>query len=680
MRSVLAGEPPDPADLRNCFRSTGLRSDPGTERKICARLRGTRAAEDPMRTDPECYNNAGAATGRLTDQSPENRSEIQGARIMNTTKPEGTAASPDISGVEARKDLGVIGVICRHILCFTALILAMMFLRSAVTQPPHPLPEHSANFSAQDFSHVLSRETEDLIARQTAEIQQLTGIRMALVTVPGTGSESPEAYARQTAASLGLGPDRNSSSRKGEGILILLDTSGKAAAVSSGGILPPEEEKALRSAFRAPGSAGIWDRTAADLFARTAASLCRKQGADLPAAFRSLPREGTSERAGTGSEPAHDPRIPGKASDQQIPGTDLSGDPVLPPPQSLDHGETLPRRIGTGALAAVILLLFTLPFRFVFRLLSRKGKAGSITQATGESRTDRHRTAGSLLAVIVAGTSLCGLIRNGPVCHDYTAGTAGESFYVQDFSGVFTDETERFITGAARSLRDATTAQVVVMAVPDTGSQSLEEFSLDTASRLGIGSAARDNGILLLFTTEQPHVRLEVGRGLEGLITDSRAGRILDKHAVEPKNSRRWNEAALKTFSAVAEIIYRDQSLEPPPDLNHRGTIEEDPRGPTFADRIPGEKSLAAGESFLEQLKKAFLLFLGWLMAVGLPLLIWHWLRKKGHHPASGGDEDPGDSGSYSSGSYDSGSNSSDSNSYSDSGGGGNFGGGGASR
>ncbi|MBQ9549475.1 MAG: TPM domain-containing protein [Lachnospiraceae bacterium] len=142
-------------------------------------------------------------------------------------------------------------------------------------------------------------------------------------------------------------------------------------------------------------------------------------------------------------------------------------------------------------------------------------------------------------------------------------------FFVEDFSGVLNEDTESIIYVEAADLYDKTGAQIVVVTVPNTQEESLEDFSYHLANNWGIGSEEEDNGVLILFETdeEEPHVRMEVGKGLEGAIPDGKAGRILDDYAVEDKNNGVWNRAAGNTFVAAAEAVYQEYGLDIPETL-----------------------------------------------------------------------------------------------------------------
>lgn len=139
-----------------------------------------------------------------------------------------------------------------------------------------------------------------------------------------------------------------------------------------------------------------------------------------------------------------------------------------------------------------------------------------------------------------------------------------KEFYVNDFSNVLSEETERTVLNNALALHKATGAQVVVTTVPNTRSYSLEDYSLAIAREWGIGSKEKDNGVLILFTTDEAHVRMEVGYGLEGILPDGKSGRILDAFAVPDMKNGQWDKAATETWRAVAQEVYTEYGLTAP--------------------------------------------------------------------------------------------------------------------
>jgi len=185
-------------------------------------------------------------------------------------------------------------------------------------------------------------------------------------------------------------------------------------------------------------------------------------------------------------------------------------------------------------------------------------------------------------------------------------------FFVEDYSKVLNEQTEKYIYNVACALETETKAQVAVVTVPNTQASDLEEFSITLANNWGIGDEKLDNGVLLLFDTteDDPHVRLEIGKGLEGAIPDGKAGRILDDYAVEAKDNGEFNKAAGNTFVAVVKEIYSEYGKEAPEDLifsEDWGDGSETTAG-TFADmEFPEVITKKNDKPFVIQLKDAFI-------------------------------------------------------------------------
>ena len=77
--------------------------------------------------------------------------------------------------------------------------------------------------------------------------------------------------------------------------------------------------------------------------------------------------------------------------------------------------------------------------------------------------------------------------------------------------------------------------QIGVLMISMLGSDdSLEEYSLKVARQWGIGDKKKSNGVLLLIAKNDRKMRIEVGNGMEGLLTDARASQII-RNTIAPK-------------------------------------------------------------------------------------------------------------------------------------------------
>jgi uncharacterized protein len=99
---------------------------------------------------------------------------------------------------------------------------------------------------------------------------------------------------------------------------------------------------------------------------------------------------------------------------------------------------------------------------------------------------------------------------------------------VNDLANLLTEEEEARVEQKLADLERRTGAQVAVLTIESLEGEVLEDYSLRVAETWGLGRAAEDDGALLLVAEQDRKMRIEVGRGLEGTLTDALSGRILD--------------------------------------------------------------------------------------------------------------------------------------------------------
>ena len=73
-------------------------------------------------------------------------------------------------------------------------------------------------------------------------------------------------------------------------------------------------------------------------------------------------------------------------------------------------------------------------------------------------------------------------------------------------------------------------AQIALLTLDSLGSEAIESLSIQIVERWKLGDAKKDNGILLLVAKKERRIRIEVGQGLEGTLTDAHSKRIIDEH------------------------------------------------------------------------------------------------------------------------------------------------------
>jgi uncharacterized protein len=100
---------------------------------------------------------------------------------------------------------------------------------------------------------------------------------------------------------------------------------------------------------------------------------------------------------------------------------------------------------------------------------------------------------------------------------------------VNDNAGVLNSNQERELESLLRSLESSTSAELAILIVTNLSGMSLEEYSMRVAEKWQLGKQDRDNGILLLVSINDRKVRLEVGYGLEDIVTDAKSSYIINQ-------------------------------------------------------------------------------------------------------------------------------------------------------
>ncbi len=108
---------------------------------------------------------------------------------------------------------------------------------------------------------------------------------------------------------------------------------------------------------------------------------------------------------------------------------------------------------------------------------------------------------------------------------------------IVDEAGLLTAGDRAQITHDLEALEKKSTDQLVVATVNSLQKFSIEEYGYQLGRHWGIGQEGKDNGVILLIAPNERKVRIEVGRGLEGVMTDA-LSRLIIENAILPRFRR----------------------------------------------------------------------------------------------------------------------------------------------
>jgi uncharacterized protein len=142
---------------------------------------------------------------------------------------------------------------------------------------------------------------------------------------------------------------------------------------------------------------------------------------------------------------------------------------------------------------------------------------------------------------------------------------------VVDQTGTLTSGDIASLNQTIRSFETRKGSQVAVLIVPTTDGEAIEQFSLRVAEAWKIGRKKIDDGAVLVIAKNDRHLRIEVGYGLEGALTDVTTKRIIDEEITPKFKSGDFAGGVSAGLNKMIRIIDGEKLPEPePPHWQHQ--------------------------------------------------------------------------------------------------------------
>jgi len=127
--------------------------------------------------------------------------------------------------------------------------------------------------------------------------------------------------------------------------------------------------------------------------------------------------------------------------------------------------------------------------------------------------------------------------------------------YITDHAGLLTQNTRTQLESALRQFEQKTSTQVVVATFPSLEGEALEDFSIRLAEAWNIGQKNKDNGVILLIFQKEQKIRLEVGYGLEGALTDAESGQIIQEAIAPFFKQNQFNQGIAAGVAGIIQAV-----------------------------------------------------------------------------------------------------------------------------
>lgn len=132
--------------------------------------------------------------------------------------------------------------------------------------------------------------------------------------------------------------------------------------------------------------------------------------------------------------------------------------------------------------------------------------------------------------------------------------------YVNDFANVLSPSARDQLTALCAELDHKAQAQISIVTIHSLGGRPIEDYSIDLATRWGIGPKQKDRGVLILLAVDDHKYRFEVGYGLEGILPDGKVGGF-GREAVPFLRQNNYDAAVLLMTRRVAGVIAADRGV-----------------------------------------------------------------------------------------------------------------------
>lgn len=106
-----------------------------------------------------------------------------------------------------------------------------------------------------------------------------------------------------------------------------------------------------------------------------------------------------------------------------------------------------------------------------------------------------------------------------------------------------------------KKYEDSTSNQIAVLVIPSLDGDDLDTYSLKVAENWQLGQKGKDNGVLLLIAINDRKMRIEVGYGLEGVLPDAVASRIIRNEIAPAFRDQNYDDGVRQGIAAIIKAI-----------------------------------------------------------------------------------------------------------------------------
>ena len=127
--------------------------------------------------------------------------------------------------------------------------------------------------------------------------------------------------------------------------------------------------------------------------------------------------------------------------------------------------------------------------------------------------------------------------------------------FVNEFANILNPETKQTLEQQLVQLEEDSSIEISVVTAQSLEGTTIDDYAVRLFENWGIGKESEDNGILLLIYPNDRIMRIEVGYGLEPLLTDSKAGRIIRNIIAPEFKDENYDQGVTEGVAAIIGVV-----------------------------------------------------------------------------------------------------------------------------
>ncbi|TCJ18948.1 TPM domain-containing protein [Parasulfuritortus cantonensis] len=132
---------------------------------------------------------------------------------------------------------------------------------------------------------------------------------------------------------------------------------------------------------------------------------------------------------------------------------------------------------------------------------------------------------------------------------------------VLDEAGLLAEADRSALAERIKTLRDDDGVWAAVYVARSLQGDSIEAAAVATFEKWRLGQAGKDNGVLVLVAPAERRMRIEVGYGLEGVLTDLFCRRVVDELYQPAFRAEQYADGLMQGFDAMAKAVHGEEAL-----------------------------------------------------------------------------------------------------------------------